>query len=236
MIAVGYLFHLLYIWGVGVYCSFTLESEITCISLSIISKKAAGVSCDNVVPYMFNSGCTGCAHNFVLNVPPTIQKLCSTTILLYKYFSKTMLLQILCNSVLQCLVSTSLNSTSHGLELYWKTKSELTEACVSVPTKMSALSNDILSLLALEFERNIERWNLATLANFRKGFRSHIQHLKKMIVTPSLPILITILVLPRQKGPLINYSQLTQKKHAKSNIFIQVLCVSIADRWLTTET
>ena len=165
MFAVGYLFHLLYIWGVGVYCSFTLESEITCIwtifniSLSIISKKATGVSCDNVVPYMFNSGCTGCAHNFVLNVPPTIQKLCSTTILLYKYFSKTMLLQILCNSVLQCLVSTSLNSTSHGLELYWKTKSELTEACVSVPTKMSALSNDILSLLALEFERNIERWN-----------------------------------------------------------------------------
>ena len=105
MIAVGYLFHLLYIWGVGVYCSFTLESEITCIwtifniLLSIISKKAAGVSCDNVVPYMFNSGCTGCAHNFVLNVPPTIQKHCSTTI---RYVTTTILLQILCNSVLQC--------------------------------------------------------------------------------------------------------------------------------------
>ena len=69
------------------------------ISLSIISKKATGVSCDNVVPYMFNSGCTGCAHNFVLNVPPTIQKHCSTTI---RYVTTTILLQILCNSVLQC--------------------------------------------------------------------------------------------------------------------------------------
>ena len=62
-------------------------------------KKAAGVSCDNVVPYMFNSGCTGCAHNFVLNVPHTIQKHCSTTI---RYVTTTILLQILCNSVLQC--------------------------------------------------------------------------------------------------------------------------------------
>ena len=104
MIAVGYLFHLLYIER-GSLFSFTLDSKITCIwtifniSLSIISKKATGVSCDNVVPYMFNSGCTGCAHNFVLNVPPTIQKHCSTTI---RYVTTTILLQILCNSVLQC--------------------------------------------------------------------------------------------------------------------------------------